>query len=100
MGSKSFPEKAAFHGLQLEFTLFHSIWSFVASSCLLIPSREVRPSYATAAAPSTGIFYASRYGDHDGVFLDAFDQHFALPSVFERKLDLNRPTIPPARLRG
>jgi hypothetical protein len=34
------------------------------------------------------IFYASRYGDHYGTFLDAFDQHLTLPSVFERKLDL------------
>jgi hypothetical protein len=34
------------------------------------------------------IFYASRYGDHYGAFLDAFDQQLTLPSVFERKLDL------------
>jgi hypothetical protein len=90
-----FPEKAAFQGVQSDFTLLHSIRSFV-SPCAVRPPRapassqgsQVRPSYATAAAPSAGFFMPPDTATTAGALLDAFDQYLTLPSVFERKLDL------------
>jgi hypothetical protein len=44
MGSKSFPEKAAFHGLQLEFTLFfiRTAGTIIAAGPFILPIGSSR----------------------------------------------------------